>query len=65
MTADAVARVFIAFGQGLMVQMTWGQRFNIADCVDVIRSLVVGAFLVHDATRAYAPRPTQDPPTSP
>lgn len=45
-SAEAVARVFIALGQGLLVQMTWGQPVAIADCLAVIRSLVMGDFLV-------------------
>lgn len=58
--AEAVARVFIAFGQGLLVQMTWGQRFDVADCVEVIRSLVMGDFLAPDAARAHVPHPQED-----
>lgn len=45
LSPEAVARVFIAFGQGLLLQMTWAQSVDVNDCVDVIRSLVLGDFL--------------------
>lgn len=60
---EAVARVFIAFGQGLLLQMTWGQQVDVSDCVQVIRSLVLGDFLGGgDVTGRIPPPPDKNTP---
>jgi AcrR family transcriptional regulator len=52
--AEAVARTLIATFQGLLLQVSWGEPFDLAACGRLMREMIRGA-LLSDAARAAHP----------
>jgi AcrR family transcriptional regulator len=51
LSADAIARCFIALFQGFVLQVTWGEDINVESCVAVVDRMLLGLGQSDDQTK--------------